>query len=105
MYKSKELESIFIEIISPHKENTIVSCVYKHPCMEIDDFSCNYFQPVINKITNENKNIFISGDFNINLLNISNDEQSLNFLNNLFSNLYIPHITLPTRITSNNIEI
>ena len=68
--------------------------------MEVDDFNTNYFQPLINKITNEHKNIFISGDFNINLLNTTNDEQTSNFINNLFSNLYIPHITLPTRITS-----
>ncbi|XP_057305356.1 uncharacterized protein LOC130642284 [Hydractinia symbiolongicarpus] len=99
IYKSKELESIFIEIISPRKKNTIVGCVYKHPGMSIDDFNSNYFQPIINKTMNEDKSVFISGDFNINLLNISKDDQSSDFINNLFSNLCIPHITLPTRIT------
>ena len=36
IYKSKELESIFIEIINKKGKNTIVGCIYKHPKLAID---------------------------------------------------------------------
>ena len=39
------------------------------------------------------------GDFNIDLLKIDSDENINNYYNILISNLFIPHITLPTRIT------
>ena len=39
-------------------------------------------------------------NFNINLLNTETDEPTSSFLNNLASNLFIPHIILPTRITT-----
>ena len=38
-YKSKELESIFIEIMYKKKKNVILGCLYKHPCMPIDEFN------------------------------------------------------------------
>ena len=39
MYKLKELESIFIEIINKKGKNTIVGCIYKHPKLAIDEFN------------------------------------------------------------------
>ena len=59
-----------------------------------------YLTPLLKKITFENKKIFLTGDFNINLLNTETDEPTSSFLNNLASNLFIPHIILPTRITT-----
>ena len=100
IYKPKELESTFIEIINPRKKNTIIGCIYRHPCMLVDDFNENYLTPLLKKITAENKNIFLTGDFNINLLNTESDEHTSSFLNNLTSNLFMPNIILPTRITS-----
>ena len=35
LYKSKEIESSFIEIIEPKKKNTIVGCIYKHPNVSV----------------------------------------------------------------------
>ena len=100
IYKSKELESVFVEIINPKKNNTIIGCIYRHPCMEIENFNDNYFEPLLKKLSHENKNIFLAGDYNINLLHSDTNEQTSTFLNNLSSNLFIPHIILPTRITS-----
>ena len=39
MYKSKELESIFIEIINKKGKYTIVGCIYKHSKVAIDEFN------------------------------------------------------------------
>ena len=68
--------------------------------MSVDEFNENYLAPLLKKITFENKNIFLTGDYNINLLNTETDEATASFLNNLTSNLLIPHIILPTRITT-----
>ena len=68
--------------------------------MSVDEFNDIYLTPLLKKITFENKNIFLTGDFNINLLNTETDEPTSSFLNNLTSNLFIPHIILPTRITT-----
>ena len=68
--------------------------------MSVDEFNDIYITPLLKKITFENKNIFLTGDFNINLLNTETDEPTSSFLNNLTSNLFIPHIILPTRITT-----
>ena len=43
MYKSCELESVFIEIINEGKKNTIYGCIYRHPSMDIEEFNKNYF--------------------------------------------------------------
>ena len=68
--------------------------------MSVEKFNENYLTPLLKKITFENKNIFLTGDYNINLLNTETDEATASFLNNLTSNLFIPHIILPTRITT-----
>ena len=37
--------------------------------MSVEEFNENYLTPLLKKITFENKNIFLTGDYNINLLN------------------------------------
>ena len=100
IYKPKELESTFIEITNLRKKNTLIGCIYKHPSMPVEEFNEIYLSPLLRKITSENKNIYLTGDFNINLLNTETNEPTASFLNNMTSNLFIPHIILPTRITS-----
>ena len=70
--------------------------------MNINEFTDSYFLPLLSKIYQQNKQIFLSGDFNINLLNYNSDESTSTFLNNLTANLFIPHITIPTRLTSHS---
>jgi exonuclease III len=41
MYKAKELESLFIEVVNPKGANSVIGVIYRHPCMNpitfIDD--------------------------------------------------------------------
>ena len=46
----------------------IVGCIYKHPCMKIDEFNSSFLTPLLYKLSFENKDIFLMGDFNVNLL-------------------------------------
>ena len=69
MYKSKELESIFIDIINEKGKNTNVGCIYKHPKLAIDEFSNRFLSPMLEKVSFANKEVFLMADFNIILLN------------------------------------
>ena len=50
MYRAKELESIFIEILNQNSKNTINGCIYRRPCM--DPAECNdvYLHDVLEKL-------------------------------------------------------
>ncbi|XP_065684726.1 uncharacterized protein LOC136096953 [Hydra vulgaris] len=98
IYKPKELESIFIEIINPKKSNIIVGCIYRHPKMSLDNFLSFYLNPLLKNLTKENKTIFILGDFNIDLLKCDTDLYAKDFFDSLISNYILPHIIHPTRI-------
>ena len=41
-YKSKEIESSFIEILELKKKNKIVGCIYKHPNIPIGEFTNDF---------------------------------------------------------------
>ena len=43
MWKSKHLESIFIEIINQQKKKIILGCVYRHPYMEVNECNNDHF--------------------------------------------------------------
>ena len=80
MYKKDQLESTFIETINSKKSNIVVSCVYKHPNMDVLDFN-SLINQLLDKISKEQKQIFLLGDFNINLLNytVMNTNPPMNF--------------------------
>ena len=102
MYKSFELESVFLEIVNEGKKNEIFGCIYRHPTMSIDYFNKSFFNEFIERVASENKVSYLSGDFNIDLLKIETDDSISDFYNSLTSHLFVPHITLPTRITSHS---
>ena len=102
MYKAKELESLFIEIINPTAKNTLIGCVYRHPSMDMKSFNHEHLKYLVTKLSNEDKNKFIAGDFNFDLLKTSQHTESFEFLELLMTNLLLPTITLPTRINSVN---
>ena len=102
IYKKNELESTFIEIVNPKKSNIIVGVIYRHPSMDLADFNSNYLNKLLENISKEQKSIFLLGDFNVNLLNYNEHNQTNQFLDSLASNSFIPLILQPTRITSHS---
>ena len=102
IYKKIELESTFIEIVNPKKSNIIVRGIYRHPSMDLADFNCNYLNQLLENISKEKKFIFLLGDFNVNLLNYNEHNQTNEFLDSLAANSFIPLILQPTRITSHS---
>ena len=63
------IESTFVEIINKNEKNMVAGCIYKHPKQTIPDFLDNHLLPLLEKLSHENKQILIMGDFNINFLN------------------------------------
>ena len=102
IYKKNEVESTFIEIVNPRKSNMIVGVIYRHPSMDLNNFNCNYLNKLLKNISKEQKSIFLLGDFDVNLLNYNEHNQTNEFLDSLASNSFIPLILQPTRITSHS---
>ena len=94
------MESTFIEITNPKRSNIIVGVIYRHPSMDLTDFDCNYLNKLLENISKEQKSIFLIGNFNVNLLNYNEHNQTNEFLDSLASNSFIPFILQPTRISS-----
>ena len=66
--------------------------------MEISDFNKYYLSNLIETRSLENEKIVSLGDFNVDLLNYDSNHDISNFLDIIRSNLFLPHITIPTRI-------
>ena len=70
--------------------------------MDLTDFNCNYLNKLLENISKEQKSIFLLGDFNVNLLNYNEHNQTNKVLDSLASISFIPLTLQPTRITSHS---
>ena len=102
IYKFTELESTFIETLNPKKANVIMRCIYRHPHMDLNEFNDYYINNLLDKLSKENKTVFLLGDFNIDLLNYDQHSLTNEFLDSLSSHMLLPHIVQPTRIRNNS---
>ena len=96
------MESTSIEIVNPKKSNIIVGVIYRHPSMDLADFNSNYLNKLLENISKVQKSVFLLGNFNVNLLNYNEHNQTNEFLDSLASNSFIPLILQPTRINSHS---
>ena len=102
IYKSNHLEATFVEIINPKKSNIVIGCIYKHQNMDVTDFKNNYLSQIFEILSKEQKQVFVLGDFNINLLNYNDNQPTNGFLDSLASDSFVSYILNPTRITNNS---
>ena len=70
--------------------------------MDVTDFNQNYLNGLLDKISKEEKNIFLLGDFNINLLNYNEHRPTNDFLDSLASSSLFLYILQPTRLTGHS---
>ena len=78
IYNPKQLESIFIEILRPDLPGGIFGTIYKHPSMNVSTFNVEFFAPLLKNLSKENKEVILTGDFNVNLLNFGKKEVLIN---------------------------
>ena len=67
--------------------------IYRHPSMDLNDFNCNYLNKLLENISKEQKSVFLLGDFNVNLLNYNDHNQTNKILDSLASNIYALNFT------------
>ena len=83
--QKEELESTFTKIMNPKKSNIIVGTIYKHTSVDLTDFNSNYLNSLLEKVSNEQKSVFLLGDFNVNLLNYNVHNPTNKYLDSLAS--------------------
>ena len=89
------MNSVFVEILKSStntKFNVICGCIYRPPFMSLKTFN-ELLSRTLNKLKNQNNNIYITGDFNVNT--VSNAKGSLatqDFKKILSSNFLHPSI-------------
>ena len=94
-------ESLFIEICRSRGKNIIVGAVYRPPNQMPSEFVSG-FNNALSKISKENKLCYILSDTNLNLINHDCHQPTSEFLDLLYSYMFYPLITRPTRITSHS---
>ena len=95
------IECLFVEVMSQtrkHKRKILVGIVYRPPNTSISAFT-EQLTNIVRTLRIENKQCYIMGDFNINLLNYDHHMETHDYVDAMFSNCLIPQITKPTRIT------
>ena len=64
-----EFESAWIEIKNKNSKNIICGSIYRHPHSNFDEFF-KYLESCLSTIAKENKEVYICGDYNFDLLKI-----------------------------------
>ena len=70
--------------------------------MDISDFNKNHLNTLLDKLSKEDKKIFLLGVFNINWLNYNDHQPKNQFLGSLASSSFILYILQPNIITSHS---
>ena len=65
-------ENLFIKILNEKVKNIVVGIIYRPPNRSIDTF-LDKFDECLDIVSQENKEIYLMGDFNINLLKTDNN--------------------------------
>ena len=97
-------ESLFIEILLTNARNIIVGIIYRDPNKPICEFT-NHINECLEEISSEHKNVYIMGDYNVNLLNYNSIKCINDFLNTIYNNSFRPLIDKPTRISKKSVTL
>ena len=95
-FSNPAIESLCIDL-----NDKLVSVIYRPPNTSIVEFN-EYLGKILESIKVDKKGCYLTGDFNINLLNIESHEASSQFLDLMYSSGFFPLITKPTRITEHS---
>ena len=102
--EDKSAESLFAEINKTKEKNIFGGIIYRPPDSKLKEFLSD-LELLLGKISEENKLVFLIGDWNSNLINHHCPKATSDFLDLLYSRVYFPLITRPTRITANKASL
>ena len=93
-----EFKTVWVEIVNTKNKNILCCCIHRQPSSNPVRFK-EHLKSTSSHLTRENKNIFLMGDFNINLLHCENNPDSNDFLQMFNFHFFLPYILQPTHIT------
>ena len=96
---NESFECITAELTLVGSKNIVISCIYRKPNGNLEEFSSK-LEDIFGDI--KNKVIYITGDFNIDLLKEQIHSQTRYFIDTMFSMGLYPLITKPSRIASHS---
>ena len=100
-------EAKFIEIgrdAFRTSQDMVVGVIYRPPNTDIRLFN-EILTDLLSKLRTENKLVYLMGDYNINLLSSETHALTSEFLELMFSNMYVPLINRPTRVSKSTATI
>ena len=97
--QNNHFQSTWCEVKNKKSKNIIFGCIYRSPnkSHDVADF-LGHLDSILKKISKEKKEIYICGDFNIDLLKIDKGSFYLDFYNVLNSYGILPSIIHPSRV-------
>ncbi|XP_057289791.1 uncharacterized protein LOC130612454 [Hydractinia symbiolongicarpus] len=72
--------------------------LYRPPAGSIENFE-NHVKNILTDHKGTGRNVYLVGDFNLNVLDFNTNKSVQNFFNSVFQNGFIPLINKPTRVT------
>ena len=82
----------------------LIGVIYRPPNENYNLFE-DRLSDILQLINRENKKCFLMGDFNVDLLKYNTNDNTNNFINQMYSLSFYPLITKPTRITSTTTKL
>ena len=92
-------ETVFVEVKDKSKKKIVIRCIYRHHT-PISDFSSEFLEKTLQKITKSKKTCVLLGDFNIDLIKYDSNQGVSNFYDNISSHGFRPLILQPSRVTA-----
>ena len=87
-----------MEIIVPQGKNIIVGTVYRPPNQNTATF-LDKLNDILSSILKDNQHCYVTGDFNLDLLQYNHHVQTQEFIDSLFSHAFLPLISNLMRLT------
>ena len=102
MYDSSDIwQGLFIELKNNFHKAVVIGNIYRPP----RDIKINYqtfiggLTPILSAFEKRNAEVFLAGDFNIDLLQVNRKSIFCEFFDLLTSFSFYPKVTLPTRLS------
>ena len=99
-----DFESMWVEIKNNKSKNIVCGCIYRHPRSNLKEFQ-DYMKRCLEILSKENKEVYISGDFNVDLLKLETNTSYEDFYNLVTSYGFLPEIVNPTRVTDTSATV
>ena len=101
---NNEFEVLWIEIKNRKGKNFLCGCAYRHPNTDSNNF-LEYLEKTFVKINKNKYDIFLMGNFNIDLLQYDSHNPTNDFINAMVSHSFLPYIHQPSRVTDHSATI